>query len=111
MPENIEKTTNIFRVVLLVFLILSIAFITYAVIFNPAPFFKNIMINHFKAVLGLPAASLTSLVLVLLLKQTAGPIEFKGLSFEFKGLQVKLFYGRFVFWQSFIQLINYGKNF
>ena len=41
--------------------------------------------DHFAAVVGLPFASVGSLFLVLLLRYSAGPIEFEGLGFKFKG--------------------------
>jgi hypothetical protein len=41
--------------------------------------------DHFAAVIGLPFAAISSLCLVLLLRYSAGPIEFEGLGFKFKG--------------------------
>ena len=40
---------------------------------------------HFAATIGLPAAGMASLCLVLVLRTVAGPIKFKGLGFEFDG--------------------------
>ena len=50
--------------------------------YNPLP---KVCSPHFKMIMGIPGAFLTSLFLVLLLKHHETPIEFKGLSFEFKG--------------------------
>jgi len=41
--------------------------------------------DHFAAVVGGPCAAFAALLLVLLLRYTVGPIELKGLGFEFKG--------------------------
>ena len=76
---------KIIRLTILVILCLSIISITIIAFFNGSDWFGKLMEDHFKAIIGLPAAALTSMTLVLVLKQTAGPIEFKGLSFEFKG--------------------------
>jgi len=43
------------------------------------------MIEHFPATIGLPAAALTSLFVVVYLESSSGPIKFKGLGFEFEG--------------------------
>jgi len=45
----------------------------------------DIIFDHFAATIGLPLAGLTSLSLVLFLKYTAGPLEFEGMGFKFKG--------------------------
>jgi len=41
--------------------------------------------DHYAAIVGLPAAAAVSFVIVVFLRQADGPIEFKGLGFEFKG--------------------------
>jgi len=41
--------------------------------------------QHFAATVGGPCSAFAALLIVLLLRYTAGPIEMKGLGFEFKG--------------------------
>lgn len=41
--------------------------------------------THFAATVGAPLSAFASLLLVLLLRYAVGPIEIKGLGFEFKG--------------------------
>lgn len=41
--------------------------------------------QHFAATIGLPAAALVALCIVLFLEHTSGTIEFEGLGFKFKG--------------------------
>jgi hypothetical protein len=48
-------------------------------------YWLRVALNHFPAVLGLPGAAAGALVVVLLLRNTEGPIEFSGLGFSFKG--------------------------
>ena len=79
------ELNKIIRISLIIVVSLSIGYITYVAFFDGSPEFQVLMQSHFKAIVGLPAASLVSLILVLILKQSSGPIEFKGLSFEFKG--------------------------
>jgi len=49
------------------------------------PWLVEIAREHFAATIGLPAAALVSLCIVLLLEHSAGAIEFEGLSFKFRG--------------------------
>jgi hypothetical protein len=41
--------------------------------------------KHVAATIGLPAASVAALLVVLLLEWNAGPIEYEGLGFRFRG--------------------------
>ncbi len=41
--------------------------------------------EHFAAVVGLPAAAVASMCIVLFLEYSTGPIEFEGLGFKFRG--------------------------
>ena len=79
------KLTELLRTLLIIAISLIIAYFTYQAFINGSQEFGSFAMSHFKAIVGLPAATMTALVLVLVLKQNAGPIEFKGLSFEFKG--------------------------
>ncbi|MCW5204046.1 hypothetical protein VU12_14045, partial [Desulfobulbus sp. US4] len=45
----------------------------------------DMVFQHFSATVGLAFATITSLCLILLLRYSAGPIEFEGLGFKFKG--------------------------
>lgn len=55
--------------------------------------YLKVIFEHFGATIGLPLAALTSLGLVLLLRFSAGPIEFEGFGFKFKGAS-----GPLIFW-------------
>jgi len=68
-----------------------IVFTTYNVWSDPA--IRSVVQQHFAAVVGLPAAAIASLCVVLFLEGAAGPIEFEGLGFRFKGAA-----GPLVFW-------------
>lgn len=77
---------ELIRILFLVLTAAGIFIVVYKAFFgNTDIMFQAMLQEHFKAVVGLPAAALTSFFLVLILKQTAGPIKFKGLSFEFEG--------------------------
>jgi len=52
-----------------------------------------IAMQHFPSIVGLPMAAIASLMVVMLLKYTSGPIEFEILSLKFKGAS-----GQIVFW-------------
>jgi hypothetical protein len=45
----------------------------------------KILIGKFQVVIGLPAAAVAAFIVVVFLRQTAGPIEFEGLGFKFRG--------------------------
>jgi hypothetical protein len=47
--------------------------------------YLNIIFEHFAASVGIALAVIVSLLLVLLLRYSAGPIEFEGMGFKFKG--------------------------
>jgi hypothetical protein len=75
------------------FLFASVAAVTAAVIFFAAiwnvfynlPQRGEILAAHFRAIIGMPVAGAIAFTLVVFLRQTEGPIEFRGLGFEFKG--------------------------
>ena len=45
----------------------------------------DLLIGKFQVVVGLPAAAVAAFVIVTFLQQTAGPIEFEGFGFKFRG--------------------------
>src|SRR2546430_15454754 len=49
------------------------------------PKFVSTFVDHARATVGLPAAAITALFIVVFLEQKSGPIEFEGLGFKFKG--------------------------
>jgi hypothetical protein len=53
----------------------------------------EILKDHFGAMIGMPVAGALAFLLVVFLRQTEGPIEFKGAGFEFKGAS-----GQIVMW-------------
>jgi hypothetical protein len=48
-------------------------------------YWKDLARKQFPAMVGLPAAAVAAIFLVLTFQAEAGPIEFKALGFEFKG--------------------------
>ncbi|MBY5397967.1 hypothetical protein HFN01_24445 [Rhizobium leguminosarum] len=46
---------------------------------------EEVLRDHFAAIIGLPGAAAAAFTIVVLLRQTEGPIEFEGLGFKFKG--------------------------
>ncbi len=44
-----------------------------------------ILKDHFAAIVGMPVAAAFAFLIVVFLRQTEGPIEFKGLGFDFQG--------------------------
>jgi hypothetical protein len=47
--------------------------------------FVDIVKEHFVAVVGVPGAGLGSLYMVVMLEQTAGPVQFEGWGIKFSG--------------------------
>ena len=64
---------------------------------------KEIVKEHFAAIIGLPSAAIVSLFLVLLLEHYAGTIEFECLYFKFKGAS-----GPIVLWVFCFLAIAFG---
>jgi hypothetical protein len=46
---------------------------------------RRIITQHFAAIIGLPAAAITALFLVLVLDTAVGPVEIRGFGLEFSG--------------------------
>jgi hypothetical protein len=89
------------KIIILLVVGVCVSFMAYIFFFKPDSASIDIMKEHFKAVIGIPAAYLASLFLVLLLKQKEKPIEFRGLSFEFKGAS-----GEIILWVfSFLSIV------
>jgi hypothetical protein len=49
------------------------------------PQMTALVLKHYPTVVGLPSAAAAALFIVLVLKAAAGPIEFEGLGFKFRG--------------------------
>ncbi|MFC5427950.1 hypothetical protein ACFPTO_03870 [Paraburkholderia denitrificans] len=49
------------------------------------PALYRIALEHFPAAIGLPAAALAAMCIVVFLESSSGPIEFEGFGFHFKG--------------------------
>ena len=50
---------------------------------GPSP--ADVFLSKFHVIVGLPSAAIGAFLVVAILRQTAGPIEFKGFGFEFRG--------------------------
>ncbi len=48
-------------------------------------YWHTLIENHFASIVGLPMAAAGAFIVVALFRQSDGPIEFRGLGFEFKG--------------------------
>jgi len=68
-----------------------------------APWLMELMLEHFAALICVPMAALMAMSVVILLRFSVGPIEFRGLGFEFKGAA-----GQVVFWIFCFLAIVYG---
>lgn len=66
----------VFAAIVLVFLVL------WASVIGPG---DPIITNHFTVVIGLPMAAVGAFILVSVLRQQHGPVEFEGLGFKLKG--------------------------
>jgi hypothetical protein len=70
----------------------SVVALLYSIIkhFNGWP---DVITNHFPVVVGLPVGATLAFMIVSVLRQVDGPIEFEGLGFKFKGAS-----GQVVMW-------------
>jgi magnesium-transporting ATPase (P-type) len=83
--------------------IFAVGFIMYHAAWSPDGWFIQIMQEHFAAIVLVPVAALMAMCIVILLRFSAGPIELKGLGFEFRGAA-----GQVVFWIFCFLAIVYG---
>ena len=90
--ERFRKVAVWILLVLMLVICLSVfyAFVRYS---KADQFWVPIAEEHFAAIVGLPMAALASLCIVLILRISSGPIEFKGFGFEFRGAAAPI-----VFW-------------
>ena len=71
-------------IVLLALMSIGFAF-AYFIIKGISPEYAPLYKRNFIVIIGLPLAALASLFIVLVLRQTQGPLEFEGLGFKFRG--------------------------
>lgn len=71
--------------------------------------FIDLYKENFIVIIGLPLAAFGALFLVVFLEQAQGPLEFKGLGFEFKVLQGLSSCGCYVILRLFYRLRFFGK--
>ena len=45
----------------------------------------NVIVRNYAAVIGIPCSALAALAVVLILRSAQGPLEFKGMGWEFRG--------------------------
>ncbi|MBD9519289.1 hypothetical protein IB262_05195 [Ensifer sp. ENS02] len=87
--ERAKRTRDILGVAIAMFGMGTVAGGLYAVdrlsVWSSASDREELVLGRFAAVIGLPMAALFSLLVVTLLRQQAGPIEFKLAGAEFKG--------------------------
>ena len=73
-------------------------------------FEQDILKAHYAAIVGLPAGAAVSFILVVLLRQTEGPIEFEGLTFKFQGASGQVECGSSASWLLLAQLSCVGNK-
>ena len=73
-----ERFTWIAAILISMFAVIFFGRLTYLGITNG--FWQRIFLEHFVAVVGLPAAAIASLFIVIILEASSGNIEFKGAS-------------------------------
>ena len=100
-----NKTASFFKKIFLIVIASVVAYLTYLALFEGSDEFVQLETQHFKAIIGIPAAFLSSLFLILLLKQSEKPIEFKGLSLEFRGTS-----GEIILWIACFLAITHAIN-
>ena len=72
-------------VVLIALICVALAYVFFIFVGGINEEFLALYKANFLGIIGLPLCALAALFVVFVLEQTQGPIEFKGLSFEFKG--------------------------
>lgn len=78
-----ERFTWIAAILVSLFAIIFFGRLTYLGVSEG--FWQKVFLEHFSAIVGLPAAAIASLFIVIVLEASSGNIEFKGLGFELKG--------------------------
>ena len=74
--------------VVVVFFVIKSAFLSYGKpgpLLGISPDLAKFLRDHFAATVGLPFAAIVSLILILILRETTGKLEFEALGFEFRG--------------------------
>lgn len=82
--NNLRKILS-WSIVLGVFTFAAIFFARIAYLAITEEYFKEIGLKHFPSIVGVPAAAIASILIVLTLRTVAGPLEFKIFGLEFKG--------------------------
>lgn|GEM_PF-1470509 len=72
-------------IVILVVLAVFLLFVLLLAVQFGQGFWLNIALNHFPVIIGLPVSAAGAFLIVMLLRNTEGPLEFEGLGFKFKG--------------------------
>lgn len=114
MPQHDDHSATVSprvrRVVIVVFLIVGTVFATAVMIVAlfiayQENVFSAIVKDHFVGVFTPPIATVNSMILVLVFRVAAGPMEFKALGFEFKGAS-----GPIVLWclTFLLQIVGVG---
>jgi len=86
-PKTESRLASRMAYVVAGFIAVMFAVIFLAAIYNL--FFNErgaILRDHFVAIIGMPVSATLALLLVVVLRQTSGPIEIEGFGFKFKGV-------------------------
>jgi len=74
--------------IVLVFFVIKSAFLSYGKpgpLLGISPDLATFLRNHFAATVGLPFAAVISLLIILVLRETTGKLEFEAIGFKFRG--------------------------
>ena len=83
-----EQSIGLGMGVVVVFFVIKSAFLSYGKpgpLLGISPDLAKFLRDHFAATVGLPFAAIVSLILILILRETTGKLEFEALGFEFRG--------------------------
>ena len=73
--------------------VFAVGTLVYYTWWRPPNWIPQIVQEHFVAIVGIPIVALIAMCVVILLRYSAGPIEFSALGFAFRGAA-----GQVVFW-------------
>ncbi len=81
-----ERTLGVWMASVLITFQITATGVIYYLAFSTPQIFADVLREHFMAIMGFPMAVMTALVIVVIFRVAAGPIEFKTpFGFEFKG--------------------------
>ncbi len=88
--DSEERFRELFSYISITVIIVGVAFFVGLVILLTFSYdyetrILNVIVKNYAAVIGVPCSALAALAVVLILRSSQGPLEFKGLGCEFRG--------------------------